>query len=80
LRQRVSARLLGKLHKYLLALQQEVLPKSPSDAAVRYALADPGALHHPPQWVAASQLETVCLPRPGLSFPMPLFPGSLARG
>ena len=38
LRQRVSARLLGKLHKYLLELQQEVLPKSPSGAAVRYAL------------------------------------------
>ncbi len=38
LRQRVSARLLGKLHKYLLELQPEVLPKSPSGAAVRYAL------------------------------------------
>jgi transposase len=38
LRQRVSARLLGKLHKYVLELQQEVLPKSPSGAAVRYAL------------------------------------------
>jgi len=38
LRQRVSARLLGKLHKYLLELQQEILPKSPSGAAVRYAL------------------------------------------
>jgi transposase len=38
LRQRVSARLLGKLHKYLLELQQQVLPKSPSGAAVRYAL------------------------------------------
>jgi len=38
LRQRVSARLLGKLHSYLLELQQEVLPKSPSGAAVRYAL------------------------------------------
>jgi transposase len=38
LRQRVSARLLGKLHNYLLELQQEVLPKSPSGAAVRYAL------------------------------------------
>ena len=38
LRQRVSARLLGKLHQYLLELQQEVLPKSPSGAAVRYAL------------------------------------------
>lgn len=38
LRQRVSARLLGKLHKYLLELRQEVLPKSPAGAAVRYAL------------------------------------------
>ena len=38
LRQRVSARLIGKLHKYLLELQPEVLPKSPSGAAVRYAL------------------------------------------
>jgi len=38
LRQRVSARLLGKLHKYLLELQPQVLPKSPSGAAVRYAL------------------------------------------
>ena len=37
-RQRVSARLLGKLHQYLLKLQPEVLPKSPSGAAVRYAL------------------------------------------
>jgi transposase len=37
-RQRVSARLLGKLHPYLLEVQQEVLPKSPSGAAVRYAL------------------------------------------
>ena len=35
---RVSARLLGKLHQYLLELQPEVLPKSPSGAAVRYAL------------------------------------------
>ena len=38
LRQRVSARLLGKLHRYLLELQPQVLPKSPSGAAVRYAL------------------------------------------
>lgn len=38
LRQRVSARLLGNLHQYLLELQPEVLPKSPSGAAVRYAL------------------------------------------
>src|SRR5689334_23729618 len=38
LRQRVSARLIGKLHQYLLDLQPQVLPKSPSGAAVRYAL------------------------------------------
>ena len=44
LRQRVSARLLGKLHHYLLELQREVLPKSPSGAAVRYALNQWGAL------------------------------------
>jgi transposase len=29
---------LGKLHQYLLELQPQVLPKSPSGAAVRYAL------------------------------------------
>jgi hypothetical protein len=28
----------GKPHKYLLELQPQVLPKSPSGAAVRYAL------------------------------------------
>src|SRR5260370_33129457 len=38
LRHRVSVRLLGKLHQYLLELQPEVLPKSPSGAAVRCAL------------------------------------------
>jgi hypothetical protein len=38
LRQRVSARLVGKLHQYLLELQPKVLPKSPSGTAVRYAL------------------------------------------
>lgn len=38
LRQRISARVLGRLRKYLLELQWEVLPKSPSGAAVRYAL------------------------------------------
>lgn len=38
LRQRVSARLVGTLHQYLLELQPQVLPKSPSGAAVRYAL------------------------------------------
>jgi transposase len=38
LRQRVSAKLLEKLHAYLLELRGEVLPKSPSGAAVRYIL------------------------------------------
>jgi transposase len=38
LRKRVSARLMAKLHKYLLELKQDVLPKSPSGTAVRYAL------------------------------------------
>jgi transposase len=38
LRQRISARLITKLHKYLLQLQQTVLPKSPSGTAVRYVL------------------------------------------
>ena len=38
LRQRVSARLISKLHQYLVELQPEILPKSPSGAAVRYAL------------------------------------------
>ena len=33
-----SATLLGKLHQYLLEFQVVVLPKSPSGAAVRYAL------------------------------------------
>jgi len=44
LRQRVSVRLLGRLHQYLLELQPEILPKSPSGAAVRYALKQWGAL------------------------------------
>jgi transposase len=44
LRQRVLAKLLEKLHQYLTGLQQEVLPKSPSGAAVRYALNQWGAL------------------------------------
>ena len=44
LRQRISARLLRKLHQYLLELQAEVLPKSPSGAAVRYLLNQWGAL------------------------------------
>jgi len=34
----VCPRLLAKLHHYQLELQPEVLPKSPSGAAVRYAL------------------------------------------
>jgi transposase len=38
LRQRISARLVEKLHKYLRQLQQQVLPKSPAGTAVRYAL------------------------------------------
>jgi transposase len=44
LRQRVSARLIRKFHTYLLNLQREVLPKSPSGAAVRYTLNQWGAL------------------------------------
>jgi transposase len=46
LRQRVSARLLNKLQRYLLQLQKDVLPKSPAGAAVRYALN---------QWVALTR-------------------------
>ena len=38
LRQRTPARLVEKLHRYLLELQAEVLAKSPSGAAVRSAL------------------------------------------
>jgi transposase len=38
LRKRLSARLMERLHKYLLELKQDVLPKSPAAAAVRYAL------------------------------------------
>jgi transposase len=38
LRRRVSVRLMESLHKYLLQLKPDVLPKSPSGAAVRYAL------------------------------------------
>jgi len=38
LRQRVSKKVLDQLHRYLLPLQQDVLPKSPAGAAVRYAL------------------------------------------
>jgi transposase len=38
LRRRVSLPLMDKLHHYLLKLKQEVLPKSPAGAAVRYSL------------------------------------------
>lgn len=46
LRQRVSKKVLDQLHRYLLQLQQDVLPKSPAAAAVRYALN---------QWVALTR-------------------------
>ncbi len=38
LRRRLSAPVMEKLHKYLLDIQGEVLPKSPAARAVRYAL------------------------------------------
>lgn len=38
LRQRLSAPVMAKLHKYLLEIRNEVLPKSPAARAVRYAL------------------------------------------
>jgi hypothetical protein len=38
LRRRVSSPVMEKLHGYLLELKPQVLPKSPSGAAVRYAL------------------------------------------
>jgi transposase len=38
LRQRLSAPVMAKLHAYLLRIREEVLPKSPAAAAVRYAL------------------------------------------
>jgi transposase len=38
LRRRLSAPVMEKLHKYLLDIQEEVLPKSPAARAVRYAL------------------------------------------
>ncbi|MBV9038464.1 MAG: transposase, partial [Acidobacteriaceae bacterium] len=38
LRQRVSARLLKRWHTYLQQLQEQILPKSPAGAAVRYSL------------------------------------------
>lgn len=38
LRKRLSAPVIAKLHAYLLAIRDEVLPKSPAARAVRYAL------------------------------------------
>jgi transposase len=38
LRQRLSAPVMAKLHKYLLEIREEILPKSPAAKAVRYAL------------------------------------------
>ena len=38
LRQRLSAPVMAKLHKYLLEIRDEVLPQSPAARAVRYAL------------------------------------------
>jgi transposase len=38
LRKRISAPVMEKLHKYLLEMREQVLPKSPSGAAVRYTL------------------------------------------
>ena len=38
LRERLSAPVMAKLHKYLLEIREEVLPKSPGAKAVRYAL------------------------------------------
>jgi transposase len=38
LRRRLSAPVMEKLHRYLLDIQEEVLPKSPAARAVRYAL------------------------------------------
>jgi len=38
LRRRLSAPVMDKLHQYLLEIREEVLPKSPSGVAVRYAL------------------------------------------
>jgi len=44
LRQRLSVPVMTKLHHYLLAIREEVLPKSPAARAVRYALNQWGAL------------------------------------
>jgi len=38
LRRRLSVRLISKLHNYLLELKTQVLPRSPSGAAVRYTI------------------------------------------
>jgi len=38
LRQRLSAPVMEKLHRYLLEIREEVLPKSPEARAIRYAL------------------------------------------
>jgi hypothetical protein len=38
LRQRLSNPVMAKLHKYLLEIRDDVLPKSPAAKAVRYAL------------------------------------------
>jgi transposase len=38
LRKRLSAPVMAKLHKYLIEIRNEVLPKSPAARAVRYAL------------------------------------------
>lgn len=38
LRQRLSAPVMAKLHTYLVAIRDEVLPKSPEARAVSYAL------------------------------------------
>ena len=38
LRQRLSAPVMAKLHKYLVEIRDEVLPKSPAAKAVRYSL------------------------------------------
>ena len=46
LRSRLSAPVMAKLHKYLLQIQEEVLPKSPAAKAVRYSLN---------QWAALSR-------------------------
>jgi transposase len=44
LRQRLSAPLMERLHRYLLQIRDEVLPKSPAARAVRYVLNKWGAL------------------------------------